>query len=436
MESKFRFTKKALEQLPTPEKRQRIRDEGVSGLVLDLTPNGGRTFRVYKKIKGQPSPVTVTLGKFPNLSIEQARKQAVEAIHQISDGVNPNEEARAARKSRVTLEEVFNDYSRARSLSETTLRGYRLVVNSYFKAYKSKPLAAITEDIIKREHSRISADSQAQADLVMRVLRALFNFAKYEYRGRDNRILFEHNPVSILSHQRSWNKVPRKHTRITRGQLPTWFGGLNSLRDEGEPFTVAVCDLVEMAILTGLRRSELLGLHWDQVNLSERTYHLTVTKNGDPLELPITDHVYSLLERRQSQRDGLGFVFNADNEHGVIREPKKIIEKIRDTTGIEFTLHDLRRTYTTTAESLGIGTYTIKRLLNHRTRRDDVTAGYVVLTPEELRESAQAVEDAILEQAKIKNHEGALEAQFQALFAGLPEARKKQIMAELIKDAQ
>lgn len=436
MESKFRFTKKALEQLPTPEKRQRVRDEGVSGLVLDLTPGGSRTFRVYKKIKGQPSPVTVTLGKFPNLSIEQARKQAVEAIHQISDGVNPNEEARAARKSRVTLDEVFQDYSASRSLSETTLRGYRLVVNSYFKAYKSKPLASITEDVIKREHSRISSDSQAQADLVMRVLRALFNFAKYEYRGRDNRILFEHNPVSILSHQRSWNKVPRKHSRITRGQLPSWFNGVNSLRDEGEPFTVAVCDLLEMAILSGLRRSELLGLRWSQVNLQERTYYLTTTKNGDPLELPITDRVQSVLEQREAGRSESDYVFSAENEHGVIREPKKIIGKVREITGIDFTLHDLRRTYTTTAESLGVGTYTIKRLLNHRTRRDDVTAGYVVLTPEELRESAQEIEDAILEQSGLKTTEQGIEAQFQAFFSGLPEERKRQIMAELIKEAK
>lgn len=46
--------------------------------------------------------------------------------------------------------------------------------------------------------------------------------------------------------------------------------------------------------------------------------------------------------------------------------------------------------------------YTIKRLLNHKTKRDDVTAGYTVLTPKELKEPAQAIEDEILIQAGMK----------------------------------
>ncbi|WP_164744012.1 tyrosine-type recombinase/integrase [Saccharospirillum alexandrii] len=435
METKFRFTKKALEDLPIPTKRVRVRDEGVPGLVLELTPKGVRTFRVYKKIKGHASPINVTLGKFPDLSIEQARRQATEAIHRLGDQVNPNEEARAARKSKVTLEEVFKDYCAARPLTPSSLRGYTTVINNYLDAYKTKPLANITEEVVKKEHHRLSQASQAQADLTMRVLRALFNFAKYEYRGLNNRFLFDHNPVGILSHQRSWNKIPRKHTRITRSQLPVWFQGVCTLRDTGEDFTVAVCDLVEMALLTGLRKSELLGLTWNQVNMADRSYHLTTTKNGDPLELPITDRVFSILERRQRLYNTHGFVFNADNLHGVIREPKKVINQIREATGVEFTLHDLRRTFTTTAESLGVGTYTIKRLLNHRTRRDDVTAGYVVLTPEELRPSAQAIEDALLQHAGLTPPAQTLDTRFQALIASLSEDKKQQLMAELTKES-
>jgi hypothetical protein len=65
-------------------------------------------------------------------------------------------------------------------------------------------------------------------------------------------------------------------------------------------------------------------------------------------------------------------------------------------------LHDLRITFTTTAEALNVGTYIIKRLLNHIAKRDDVTAGYTVLTHQELREPAQAIEDEFLIQAGLK----------------------------------
>ena len=62
-------------------------------------------------------------------------------------------------------------------------------------------------------------------------------------------------------------------------------------------------------------------------------------------------------------------------------------------------MHDLRRTFTTVAERIQTGTYTLKRLLNHKTGRNDVTAGYTVLTPEELREPAKRIENKILELA-------------------------------------
>jgi integrase len=62
------------------------------------------------------------------------------------------------------------------------------------------------------------------------------------------------------------------------------------------------------------------------------------------------------------------------------------------------TLHDLRRTFITVAEGMDISTYTLKRLLNHKDRRD-VTAGYIVLNVERLREPMQRIATFILRAA-------------------------------------
>lgn len=436
MQVKFRFNKTTIEQIPTPEKRMRLRDTGTEGLVLELAPSGSRTFRVYKKIKGQTSPVTVTLGKYPGMSIENARKKAMEALNEISGGVNPNEVLRAKRQADMTLRQVYGDYTAHKKLTDSTRTGYKRIIETYLKAHQNKPLNRLTEEVVKKEHRRITEASPAQADLVMRFLRALFNFAHYEYRGQNNAFLFEHNPVQILSHQKLWNKVARKHTRLTKGQLPAWFDGLETVRQQGDLFAVSVCDMVEMALLTGLRRNELLSLSWSHVNLKERTYYLSTTKNGDPLELPISDHLYQILKRRYASRDDSKFVFNAPNQYGQIKEPKKVLAKIAEQSGISFTLHDLRRTFTTTAEAVNVGGYSIKRLLNHRTRRDDVTAGYMVLTPEELREPAQKIEDAILAQAGIKMAEQGLDKTLTNLLRGLTEKEKRTLVFQLADKAQ
>ena len=77
----------------------------------------------------------------------------------------------------------------------------------------------------------------------------------------------------------------------------------------------------------------------------------------------------------------------------------KILAKVNAVAELNIQLHDLRRTYCSIAESLGVGLYTLKRLLNHRTGRNDVTAGYTILTADELREPAQRITQKILQAA-------------------------------------
>ena len=70
---------------------------------------------------------------------------------------------------------------------------------------------------------------------------------------------------------------------------------------------------------------------------------------------------------------------------------------------IHFTLHDLRRTFITVAESLDISIYTIKRLVNHKIdNSNDVTAGYVGVDIDRMRAATQKITDQILSHAGIK----------------------------------
>lgn len=432
---KFRFTKKRLDAISKPNSRTRYYDDAIEGLIVDVTPNHVMSFRVYKWLASENKPVTITLGKFPSMTIEQARAQSKKHLLQISDGKNPIKEKQIKLQENYTLDFVFADYLKKRKLQPSTVRGYVQVIQCYFKDYREKPLKSLDESAIKKIHADVTNRSQAQADLAMRVMRSLFNFAKYEYRGNDNEIIYKENPVKILSHLRHWNHVPRKQTRIKKSQLKDFFTTIEYFRNEAilvqDLFTASVCDFVEMAIFTGLRKSELLNLTWDAINLAERSYFISKTKNGTPLELPIGDKLLTLFENRLAQRAGSDYVFNSNGLYGRVIEPKKVIAKVGKKAGIDFTLHDLRRTFTTTAESLNVGTYTIKRLLNHKTKRDDVTAGYTVLTPEELRKPAQAIEDEILIIAGLKQRKVGVTEQITNLLLGLSEEEKVRVLLQV-----
>jgi len=63
---------------------------------------------------------------------------------------------------------------------------------------------------------------------------------------------------------------------------------------------------------------------------------------------------------------------------------------------VNFTLHDLRRTFATTAESLDMYHYAMKKLINHKTDQSDVTEGYIQIGAERLRKPMQQITDHIL----------------------------------------
>ncbi len=127
------------------------------------------------------------------------------------------------------------------------------------------------------------------------------------------------------------------------------------------------------------------------MNLRAAIFTVYDTKNGLPLELPITKHIGELFQK-QKGRIPSEYVFAAENEYGQVREPKKVVAKVKELSDTHCDFHDLRRTFATTAEHLDIGSYKLKRLMNHSTGRDDVTAGYIILTAETLRQSAEKIQ--------------------------------------------
>jgi integrase len=89
------------------------------------------------------------------------------------------------------------------------------------------------------------------------------------------------------------------------------------------------------------------------------------------------------------------WVFPGPGKSGHLSEPKTTVRQVTKTSGINFTPHDLRRTFLTIAEGLDIPAYALKRLVNHKSK-GDVTAGYIVPDVERLREPMQRISKHIL----------------------------------------
>lgn len=118
--------------------------------------------------------------------------------------------------------------------------------------------------------------------------------------------------------------------------------------------------------------------------------------------LPLSDYLHDLLKRRQ-QTAASPWVFpsaSSASEH--IEEPKKYLTRVAEAGAVKVSVHDLRRTFITVAERMdNISHYALKHLLNHKTGAD-VTAGYIIVDVERLRDPMQRITDFVLRAAGVK----------------------------------
>ncbi len=378
-----------------------VYDTKKDGLMIRVTHAGTRTFAVYRRVNGVPKRIKI--GTYPDMTIEQARKRAGTRLNEISDGRDPIAEKRAKKAKGVTLQTVLDGYINTRDLKDGTVKDYRRAMRETFHDWMDIPITSITKDMIERRHVERGKASKARTNNAMRVIRALFNYAAEKYRNEEKEPIITENPVKRLSAIKVWHRVQRRKTIIKAHELPAWFEAVMRLDVEEAEMAHTARDYLLLLIFTGLRRTEAAKLEWNRVDLVERTFTVVDTKNREDHTLPLSTFVSDLLTRRASSRNNLSpFVFPGGKPGAYLSDPRWWVNRVSEVSGVTFILHDLRRVFTTVAESLDISVYSVKRLLNHKMDKADVTAGYIVTDVERLRRPMQQITDYLMNAGNLK----------------------------------
>jgi len=423
MNKKVNFTVKYLDSIIPPSTgRETYLDEGVNGLTLRVTSNGVMSFIVRKRITGKPTPLYSTLGHYPAMTINQARIQAREIINIISQGVNPNSlKDDAISKYSITLQKVFDDYLLSHTnLAKSTVTNYNSLIKTYLSDWKKKPIAEISRDMVEQRHRDITNGtgrfikrdgSPSRANTTMRLLKALFNYAKGRYEDNKREPLFVHNPVEILNFNKAWNKERPRQGVVHKYDFKKWYEGVMKLPlEEANSKSInsgeVVRDLLIFIMFTGLRRNEALTLKWSDINFDNHSFTIEDTKNNESHSLPLTFKLLEVFEKRQKDRENPvinpydnPYVFQGSTPNGHLHPPKTQLMRARKLVGFDFDFHSLRRTFITTANSLAMSDYTLKKLINHKNPQD-VTGRYIVLDIEELREPMEQITEELWSQMK------------------------------------
>lgn len=227
----------------------------------------------------------------------------------------------------------------------------------------------------------------------MRLLRTLFNFAIDEYEENDMPI-FKVNPARRIN----WNRERPRTRLVPLIRMREWFDGVLLLD------TPVIRDYLITCLLTGMRSTEVASMQWDFIDWDTGYVTLPDTKNGDPHTLPMSTFLRALFQERYSGRSSNVYVFPGGRRNnkpsGYLKSPYKAIDKVIERTGIQFSPHDLRRTFLAVAEEVGVDEFTRKRLVNHSFQ--DVTGRhYSVKNPEKLREPMERISNHVLKLAEL-----------------------------------
>jgi integrase len=141
--------------------------------------------------------------------------------------------------------------------------------------------------------------------------------------------------------------------------------------------------IVRYAILTGMRRGEILSLKWDQVR--NGFIYLQKTKTSEPRQIPIGDDLDRLFkEIRRDQHLTSEFVFTYMDEP--VQETKRSFKTALKRAGIQdFKFHDLRHTFASQLLLHGGSLKDVQELLGHKTMT--MTLSYAHLTQEHKRKA-------------------------------------------------
>ena len=382
-----KLTKTLLASLVAPAagKRVVIYDTETPKLAMRMTHTSVRAFYVVKRMGG--TMVWLKLGTFPDMTCEQARKEADKVLGEFAKGENPAAVKRAV-KTELTFGEAFDDFLERKrkrdgsAISDKTKRDYKDLLRLYLDGIKGKRLSEIERNEIKAIHARTTKKSAAQADRVVAVVSAVFTFmlAHERFCGQ--------NPATRIQK----NPAPSRDRFLQADELTPFFKALSESTNE------IMRDFFLLALLTGARRANVSAMRWADIDLAGGVWRIAKTKNGTPQTVTLSPEAVTVLESRKADGE---FVFPGEGATKHIVEPKKAWATLLKAAGIEnLRIHDLRRTLGSWQARTGASLPIIGKSLNHKTHQ--ATAIYARLDLDPVRQSVNTATAAMMEAAGLK----------------------------------
>lgn len=390
--TRFRFSKKAIDDLVPGRSRQYYFDTIVTALAVLVTPAGSKSFYLCKKIRGKP--VRVRIAGVHEVPIERARLIAAERLVQLLAGGEAPAAGRATgaaeaqpavlpKAETLTLGQVmaeYLEYLREHKRPSSVLK-YTQIFARHLAPFADREIASFRRREISQLHVEIGRGSgHHMANRTVAMLRAVLNRAIKEHD------LDIPNPAAGITF---YNEQQRSR-RLQTEELPAFFEAVHA-----EP-NANIREFVLLSLFTGARKANLLAMQWSHVSLDRGIWIVPAAEAKSNREMPIVlpTAAVEILTDRRARIEG-PFVFPGRRGADHMMDPKIGWQRILTRAGLEnLRMHDLRRTLASFQIDTGSTLEVIQKTLGHGSKSTTEIYARMAMAP--VKESVErAVEEML-----------------------------------------
>jgi len=389
-------------------------DSDLAGFAVRIEPSGTKSFVVRYRADGggRTAPQRlVTIGRFGNLTVEEARKEAKKVLGRIAVGEDPGAERNSKRREMkvAALVDLYEEEGcyiqrgvRQGEPMKPLTKQYTIgrLRHHVVRLLGHKRITELTAGDVERffrdvEQGKSRKDEKVghrkrivvrggsgAARKVFRDLSAMYSFAM-------RRGLVDANPCEKAVVKKSDGRRTRF---LSLAEVKKLGAACDVLEQEG--LNPKALNITRLWILTGCRRQEIVELKWSEIDLDRGLLILADSKTGQSTR-PLSGAAIGLL-RSITREPGSDHVFPADHGEGYFQGTKKLWPKIVAKAGLEgVTPHTLRHTMGAIATSSGEALAMTGAILGHANMRSTMIYAHIDHDP--MKEAADRVGDKLAE---------------------------------------
>lgn len=343
----FKYKGKESEKAVTRDVRW---DTTIPGFGVRVYPTGKKTFILSYRANGRKK--LMTIGRFGPKTLDEARDKAKSLLGKVADGFDPLQQRKKDRTGQTiaTLAEAYiSDHAKPHKKTWQTDQSR---INKYIlPTFGNLLIKMITQAEVVKWHKKIGSTKPYEANRNLALLSRMYSCAEdWGYVQK--------------RHENPTEKVEKfKEEERDRWLKPQELPRLIKAIDEVENIYARAC--LWLYLLTGVRKSELLGSKWEDFDFNRNELRLPKTKSGKTHYVPLSGPAIKIL-KKLPQISGNPYTFPGARKGRPLVNIDKIWRKARKKAEVEdLRLHDLRRTVGSWMAQSGSSLHLIGKVLNH-----------------------------------------------------------------------